>query len=161
MKRIFVAILILMCITSAKTQAQTTAEKVKCMVQMSNYPGEGAYIIASLINPKGDYEETLYVFGRDKKWYPDLKEWWKFQKAKKQNLSTITGASISGGERSVNVVEIDSAKVDAGYSIRFEAAVENQKYNIKDLEVPLTKQNITGKTEGSNYIRYVRLMPNN
>lgn len=142
------------------TQANAQ-EKYKCMVQMSNYPGEGAYIIASLINPKGEYEQTLYVFGRDKKWYPDLAEWWKFQKPKKQNLSAITGASISGGERSVNVIDIEPSKIDAGYTIRFETAVENQKYNIKDLEVPLTKQNVTGKTEGSNYIRYVRLIPNN
>lgn len=146
---------------SSVAQAQKANDKYKCMVQMSNYPGEGAYIIASLINPKGEYEQTLYVFGRDKKWYPDLKEWWKFQKAKKQNLSAVTGASISGGERSVNVIDIDPSKIDAGYTIRFETAVENQKYNIKDIEVPLTKQNITGKTEGSNYIRYVRLMPNN
>lgn len=146
-------------LTTAIATAQT--EKYKCMVQMSNYSGEGAYIIASLINPKGDYEQTLYVYGRDKKWYPDLKEWWKFEKPKKQNLSAITGASISGGERSVNVIEIDPSKIDAGYTIRFEAAVENQKYNVKDLEVPLTKANTSGKTDGTNYIRYVRLIPNN
>jgi formylmethanofuran dehydrogenase subunit A len=144
---------------SVNAHAQTDG-KYKCMVQMSNYPGEGAYIIASLINPKGQYEQTLYVFGRDKKWYPDLTEWWKFQKPKKQNLSAITGASISGGERSVNVIDIDPSKIDAGYTIRFETAVENQKYNVNDLEVPLTKQNVSGKTEGTNYIRYVRLIPN-
>jgi len=140
------------------SNAQT--EKVKCMVQMSNYPGEGAYITVSLINPKGDYEQTLYVMGRDKKWYPDLKEWWSFQKAKKQNISAITGASMAGGDRSVTVLEIDKKKVDAGYTLRFETAVENQKYNVKDIEVPLTSANVSGKTEGTNYIRYVRLMPN-
>src|SRR4051812_21746523 len=117
--------------------AHAQTEKYKCMVQMSNYPGEGAYIIASLINPKGQYEQTLYVFGRDKKWYPDLAEWWKFQKPRKQSLSAVTGASISGGERSVNVIDIDPSKIDAGYTIRFETAVENQKYNVKDIEVPL------------------------
>lgn len=154
-KTLFLALALLF---AANASAQ---DKYKCMVQMSNYPGEGAYIIASLINPKGQYEQTLYVFGRDKKWYPDLTEWWKFEKPKKQNLSAITGASISGGERSVNVIDIDPSKIDAGYTIRFETAVENQKYNVKDLEVPLTKQNVSGKTEGSNYIRYVRLIPNN
>lgn len=156
MRKIFLPILIF-CGVLSHAQA---ADKYKCMVQMSNYPGEGAYIIASLINPKGEYEQTLYVFGRDKKWYPDLKEWWKFEKPKKQNLSAITGASVSGGERSVNVIDIDPSKIDAGYTIRFETAVENQKYNIKDIEVPLTKQNVSGKTEGTNYIRYVRLIPN-
>lgn len=143
---------------SATTNAQS--EKYKCMVQMSNYPGEGAYITVSLVNAKGEYEQTLYVMGRDKKWYPDLKEWWTFQKAKKQNITAITGASMAGGDRSVNVLEIDKKKIDAGYTIRFETAVENQKYNVKDIEVPLTTENISGKTEGANYIRYVRLMPN-
>ena len=144
---------------NANANAQT--DKYKCMVQMSNYPGEGAYIITSLINPKGEYEQTIYVFGQEKKWYPDLKEWWKFQKAKKTNLSAITGASIAGGERAVGVIDIDPSKIDAGYTLRFEAAVENQKYNVKDVEVPLTKQNVSGKTEGTNYIRYVRIVPNN
>lgn len=136
------------------------ADKYKCMVQMSNYPGEGAYIVVSLVNAKGEYEQTLYVMGRDKKWYPDLKEWWKFQKAKKQNITAITGASMAGGDRGTQVLEIDKSKIDAGYTLRFESAVENQKYNVKDIEVPLTSENVSGKTEGSNYIRYVRLMPN-
>jgi hypothetical protein len=139
--------------------ANAQAEKYKCMVQMSNYPGEGAYIVASLVNAKGEYEETLYVFGREKKWYPDLKEWWKFQKPKKQNISAITGASMAGGDRGTQVLEIDKSKIDAGYTLRFEAAVENQKYNVKDLEVPLTTENVSGKVEGANYIRYVRLAP--
>ena len=36
---------------------------LKCLIQMINYNGEGAYVIVSLINPKGDYEKTLYVHG--------------------------------------------------------------------------------------------------
>ncbi|SCY24026.1 DUF2271 domain-containing protein [Flavobacterium caeni] len=158
MRKLILTFAAVLCAASGFAQ---NTDKYKCMVQMSNYPGEGAYIIASLINPKGEYEQTLYVFGRDKKWYPDLKEWWKFEKPKKSNLSAITGASISGGERLVSAIDIDPKKVDAGYTIRFETAVENQKYNVKDLEVPLTKANVTGKTEGTNYIRYVRLMPSN
>ncbi|NUY80318.1 DUF2271 domain-containing protein [Flavobacterium sp. MAH-1] len=159
MKNVFkIFAIAFLAVTSANAQK---ADKYKCMVQMSNYPGEGAYIVVSLVNPKGEYEQTLYVLGRDKKWYPDLKEWWKFQKAKKQNISAITGASMAGGDRSVNVIEIESDKVDAGYTLRFEAAVENQKYNVKDLEVPLTTENVSGKVEGTNYIRYVRLAPNN
>lgn len=161
MKNTFQILTIFAFILWFNPNANAQTDKYKCMVQMSNYPGEGAYIITSLINPKGEYEQTIYVFGQEKKWYPDLKEWWKFQKVKKANLSAITGASISGGERAVGVIDIDPSKIDAGYTLRFEAAVENQKYNIKDVEVPLTKQNVSGKTEGTNYIRYVRIVPNN
>lgn len=134
--------------------------KYKCMVQMTNYPGEGAYIVMSLIDPKGAYEKTLYVMGSDKKWYKDLKEWNKFQTKKPTNLSAISGASVSGGDRSVVVIEIEKSKINTGYTLRFESAVENQEYHVKDIEVPLTTENLAGKTEGKNYIRYVRFSDN-
>jgi len=143
---------------SFSAQAQST--KYKCMVQMTNYPGEGAYIVVSLVDPKGGYEKTLYVMGSDKKWYPDIKEWHKAFKKKPTNISAITGASLSGGDRSVTVLDIEDSKVNSGYTLRFESAVENQQYHIKDIEVPLTTENLSGKTEGKNYIRYVRFSPN-
>ncbi|TLV03884.1 DUF2271 domain-containing protein [Dyadobacter luticola] len=142
----------------AATFAQTS--KYKCMIQMTNYQGEGAYIVVSLINSKDVYEKTLYVMGPDKKWYKDLKEWHKFQSKKPVNISAITGASVTGGDRSVNVFEIETAKINAGYKLRFETAVEDQKYNVKDVEVPLTTEALSAKTDGTGYIRYVRFSPN-
>jgi glycine cleavage system aminomethyltransferase T len=54
-------------------EASAQAAKYKCMIQMTNYMGEGAYIVISLIDSKGQYEKTLYVLGSDKKWYNSLK----------------------------------------------------------------------------------------
>jgi hypothetical protein len=135
--------------------------KYKCMVQMTNYVGEAAYIVVSLINPQGAYEKTLYVMGPDKKWYSHIKEWHKFNTKKPANISASTGASVAGGDRSVTTFEIEDAKVDAGYKLRFETAVEDQQYHTKDIEIVLTKENLSKKTEGINYIRYVRFSPNN
>lgn len=137
-----------------QTSAQTS--KYKCMLQMSNYVGEGAYVVVSLINPKGQYEKTLYVMGDDKKWYKDIKEWYKFYK-KKNKVDAKTGASIAGGDRSMTVLEIDDNKINAGYKIRFESAVENQKYHVTDAEISLTTEGLAEKTEGKGYIRYVKL----
>jgi len=134
--------------------------KYKCMVQMTNYVGEGAYIVLSLVDSKGVYEKTLYMMGPDKKWYTELKEWNKFQKQKPANISAITGASVAGGDRSVVMLEIDDSKINKGYTLRFETAVEDKKYYTKDLEVPLTTEGIAAKTEGTGYIRYVRLIAN-
>ncbi|WP_421942841.1 DUF2271 domain-containing protein [Pedobacter sp.] len=145
--------------TSFASMAQKTT-KYKCMLQMTNYVGEGAYIVVSLVDAKGAYEKTLYVMGSDKKWYPDVKEWHKFYKAKPTNLSAITGASVTGGDRSVTTFEIEDAKINKGYTLRFESAVEDKKYIVKDLEVPLTTEGIAAKTEGTGYIRYVRLSAN-
>lgn len=136
------------------------ATKYKCMVQMTNYIGEGAYIVVSLVDAKGAYEKTLHVMGSDKKWYADLKEWHKFYKKNPTNISAITGASVSGGDRSVTVLEIEDSKINAGYKLRFETAVEDKEYYVKDLEVDLTTAGIAGKTEGTGFIRYVRLSAN-
>ena len=138
-------------------QATAQSSKYKCMLQMSNYTGEGAYIVVSLINAKGDYEKTLYVMGDDKKWYNSLKEWNKFQTKKRANISAITGASVTGGDRSITTFEIENSKINSGYKLRFESSVEDQKYYVSDLELPLTTAAMAEKTEGKGYIRYVRL----
>ncbi|KIA92305.1 MULTISPECIES: DUF2271 domain-containing protein [unclassified Flavobacterium] len=145
----------LICLISFQASAQ--ASKYKCMLQMSNYMGEGAYIVVSLINPKGEYEKTLYVMGDDKKWYNSLKEWNKFQTKKPVDISAKTGASVTGGDRSMTTIEIEDSKINKGYKLRFESAVEDQKYHVSDVEIPLTTEGLAAKTEGKGYIRYVRL----
>ncbi|MEO8255261.1 MAG: DUF2271 domain-containing protein, partial [Flavobacterium sp.] len=101
--------------------------------------------------------KTLSVMGDDKKWYNSLKEWNKFQTKKPSNISAITGASVTGGDRSITTIEIDNTKINSGYKLRFESAVEDQKYHVSDVEIPLTTAGIAEKTEGKGYIRYVRL----
>lgn len=122
---------------------------------MSNYLGEGAYVVVSVINAKGGYEKTLYVMGDDKKWYNSLKEWYKVY-TKKPNISAKTGASVTGGDRSVTTMDIDNAFINKGYKLRFETAVEDQKYHADDVEIPLTTETLAEKTDGKGYIRYVR-----
>jgi len=127
---------------------------------MTNYMGEGAYISISLVDSKGAYEKTLYVLGSDKKWYKTLKEWNKFYLKNQAGVSAVTGASVTGGDRSVNVIEIENSKINAGYKLRFESAVEDKAYNVKDLEIPLTTESLSAKSEGTGYIRYVRFSAN-
>lgn len=145
----------LICLLSFQASAQTS--KYKCMLQMSNYVGEGAYVVVSLINAKGGYEKTLYVMGDDKKWYKTIKEWNKFYSKKQENISAKTGASVTGGDRSITTIEIEDSKINKGYKLRFETSVEDQKYYVNDIEIPLTTEGIAAKTEGKGYIRYVRL----
>lgn len=134
--------------------------KYKCMIQLINYTGESAYVVISLINPDGEYEKTLYVQGDDKEWYYDITEWFKFYGKKRVNIDAITGATIAGGERKISVIGIEDDKLNKGYKIRFETAVEDQEYHTKDVEFELTSESVTSKVAGTGYIRYVRLMPN-
>lgn len=137
-----------------------TSTKYKCMIQMTNYTGENAYVVISLINPEGEYEETLYVQGDDNEWFNTLESWWKFYGKKRNNIDAITGATIAGGARTISVIEIENSKIDSGYSIRFETAVEDQEYYTKDVEFKLTSETVKSKKEGTGFIRYVRMMPN-
>jgi hypothetical protein len=151
-------VFLIVCAKPFIAAAQST-NKYKCMIQMTNYMGEGAYVVISLINGKGAYEKTLYVMGADKKWYKTIKEWNKFY-LKQPNVSAVTGASVTGGDRSVSVIEIEKSKINAGYKLRFESAVEDQKYHVKDLEIPLTTDALAAKSDGTGYIRYVRFSAN-
>lgn len=131
------------------------------MVQMTNYTGEAAYIVISLIDPKGNYEKTLFVHGDDAQWYNTIEEWWqKFHSKKRSDIDAITGATISGGGRNITVIDIDDSKINAGYKIRFETAVEDQKYHTSDVEFELTSETVKSKQDGKGFIRYVRMMPN-
>ncbi|MBC3785801.1 DUF2271 domain-containing protein [Spirosoma utsteinense] len=158
--KIGLLVLALMSSASALLAQQPGTSQYKCMIQMTNYMGEGAYIVVSLINGKGAYEKTMYVLGSDKKWYPDVKEWHKALGKKTPNISAITGASVAGGDRSVTVLEIDNTKLNKDYKLRFESAVEDKNYHVKDLEIPLTTEGLSAKSEGTGYIRYVRFSPN-
>jgi len=152
--KIFLPALLVVFFTS---DAFSQTSKYKCMVQMNSYEGEEAYVIISLINPKGEYEKTLYVLGPDKQWYNTLKDWHQFQNKSKEKLSAITGASIGGGDRTIKTIEIEDAKIGKGYKLRFESAVEEQKYVVSDVEIPLTTEAITERTNGTGYLRFVKL----
>ncbi|WP_417290486.1 DUF2271 domain-containing protein [Corallibacter sp.] len=160
MKLKYITLLSILALGLVSFTTLTESTKYKCMIQMTNYTGEGAYIVISLINPEGAYEKTLYVKGDDDEWYNTVEEWWQFYGKKRHNIDAITGATVAGGERAIEVIDIEDSKIDAGYSIRFETAVEDDEYFVDDVQFPLTTENIKGKHEGKGFIRYIRMMPN-
>jgi hypothetical protein len=132
----------------------------KCMIQMTNYSGEGAYIIVSLLDQEGNYLKTLNVKGNDEDWYHDITNWWeKFYGKKRHNLDAITGETLTGGERAISILEIENSYLNKGYKIRFETAVEDQEYYADDVEFELTAESVKSKVNGKGFIRYIRLMP--
>lgn len=158
-KYLITALVAVVALLTASFVQQKTFKKYKCLIQLTNYKGEGAYIVASLINPEGKYEQTLQVLGDDPEWYSELTEWWKFY-GKRQTIDGITGATIGGGERAVKVITIEDSKLNKGYKIRFETVVEDNKYYTQDIELDLKTENLNTKINGKGYIRYVRIMAN-
>ncbi|MEM9649440.1 MAG: DUF2271 domain-containing protein [Bacteroidota bacterium] len=131
----------------------------KCMIQLTNYTGHGAYVVVSLLDKDGNYLETLYVQGEDEEWYHDIPEWWQFYDQKKTKIDAITGATVGGGQRTIQVLKLPLDKIDAGYQLRFETAVEDQEYFKDDVQFELTSENLKTKVEGKGYIRYIRMLP--
>lgn len=139
------------------TQVFGQNAKYKCMLQMTNYKGLEAYVAVSLVDSKGKYIKTLYMMGPDKQWYNGFKEWDKQLGKKKEKLDGITGASVAAGNRATATFTLNESDFGKGYKLRFESSVEDQKYYVTDVEVPMTKEGITQKVEGNGYIRYVKL----
>lgn len=159
MKKLATLFILLITLTSATIYKSSNEEtqKIKYLIQLNPYEGEGAYIVISLMNPQGEYEKTLFVQGDDPEWYFDIESWWSFYGKKRRKLDGITGATIKGGQRAVNMIEVDKELMNKGYSIQFESIVEDMPYYIKDVLVPLTDEGLATKHEGTGYIKYVRL----
>ena len=139
------------------SNSSTTA--YKCLIQLTNYEGEGAYVVVSVLDKEGNYQKTLYVQGDDSEWYRDINEWWKnLYGIKRPDLDGIVGETVAGGQRKMTVLNIPDAMIDSGYSLRFESAVEDQEYYAADVEFALTTENLSGKKDGNGFIRYVRLL---
>ena len=136
------------------------AQQFKCLVQLINYEGEGAYVIVSVVDQDGNYLKTLRVLGEDPEWYHEIPSWWAYYGRKRYDLDGISGATIAGGERSVFQLSVDEAFIQEGNKLRFETAVEEQEYYEADAEIALTNDLQKAQAEGTGYIRYVRLMAN-
>lgn len=137
----------------------TNNSNYKCLIQMTNYKGEGAYVVVSIINPEGNYEETLYVQGNDSKWFFEITSWWSYYGKNKYKIDGISGSTVSPGERSISILSIDDSKIGKGFKLRFESAVEDENYFKKDIELELTKSNLLKKHSGNGFVRYVRFIP--
>src|SRR5690554_1307175 len=165
MKNILIYGLIFISLTfnSFDTNAQVVGGEYKCLIQLKNYKGEGAYIVVSLVNLNGEYVESLRVLGDDHEWYPDITSWYAFRDKNRHQprLDGVTGATIGSGERSVISFKIEEKYIDKGYTLRFETAVEDKSYHTKDVVVQLnTEQLKLGKYDGKDgYIRQIRLIP--
>lgn len=160
MKKNAIFLLLAIALTFGFKSDSLESKSYKVMIQMTNYQGEGAYVVISLINPEGDYDKTLHILGDDSEWYHSIPTWWEYFGKEPRNVDGITGATLAGGERSISIVEIDESKLNAGYKLRFETAVEEVGYHTSDVEFPLTTESVSGKYDGTGFIRYVRMIPN-
>lgn len=157
-RAIAISLLLVLFFGTSFTSSHDDAVSFKCLIQLKNYGGEGAYVILSLMDPDGNYAKTLSVSGDDEEWYEDMPTWYEFHEQAGEDIDGITGASIASGGRKITVMEVDRSRLEAGYKLRFETAVEDQEYYSQDLEVELSEGNVKKRLPGTGYIRYVQLI---
>jgi hypothetical protein len=132
---------------------------VKCMIQMKDYTGEAAYVIISLIDNHNNYLKTLYIQGKDNKWFSEITSWWTFYGKYRPNIDAISGATIGSGKRLMNKFDVPNDAFGKGYKLRFETAVEDNAYYEQDIEVALLSvSGLNSKIQGKGYISYIRML---
>lgn len=129
------------------------AREVTITTTLNAYRGDGAYLAIYLTNADGKYTRTLWVAGGKSKYYKHLLDWARGSGTKSTEYDGMTGASVSNGGSLTIKADIDDALIDAGYLIRVDSAVENQRENRIDAEVPLTSQGAGTPVAGRAYVK--------
>ena len=138
--------------------------KIKCMVEIVNYTGQGAYIAISIIDKSEKYIKTVYVFGNDKSWFSKMKLFWR--NLRENNLfldkdfyplvDAISGPTISASERRMFQFKIPKNLFNSNYNLRIETAVEDKGYYVNDININLNPENLKKIYQGEGFINEIQ-----
>jgi len=126
------------------------SRQVTLTTQLKSYGGDGAYLAIFLTDAKGAYAGTLWVAGGKAKYYKHLSDWNRLSARDIKRLAGVTGASVGAGRKLTVTADLDDALIDAGYEIRIDAAVEDQRDSPSEVRVPLTRANASQPQAGAS-----------
>ena len=129
------------------------SRQVTLTTQLKSYGGDGAYLAIYLTDAKGAYAGTLWVAGGKAKYYKHLSDWNRLSARDSKRLAGVTGASVGAGRKLTVTADLADALIDAGYEIRIDAAVEDQRDSPSEVRVPLTRANASQPQAGKQYIQ--------
>jgi len=93
------------------------------------------------------------VAGGKAKYYKRLPDWNRRSARDIKRLAGVTGASVGAGRKLTVTADLADALIDAGYEIRIDAAVEDQRDSPSEVRVPLTRANASQPQAGKQYIQ--------
>ncbi|POA31582.1 MULTISPECIES: DUF2271 domain-containing protein [unclassified Pseudomonas] len=128
------------------------AREVTLATRLKNYDGNDAYLAFYVTDANGKYQKTLWVAGKKAKYYRHLSDWARGSGLNPSEFDGVSGASVGSGRTLKVSVELADTLIDAGYQIRVDSAVENQREAPSDIAVPLTTQGAGKPSTGSGYI---------
>ncbi|MDP5138450.1 DUF2271 domain-containing protein [Rheinheimera baltica] len=129
------------------------AADVSITTSLNTFRGDGAYLAIYLTDASGKYNRTLWVAGSKSKYYKHLLDWSRGGGNKAAEYDGVTGASVLSGDSLTVHAVIDDALIDAGYLIRVDSAVEDQREHRIDAEIALTRQGAGNSVQGRGYVK--------
>ena len=133
------------------------ARMVTVTTTLKKYSGDGAYVVVYITDSQGRVHSTLRVAGPKAKYHKHLSNWNRAAGAARRPLDGVTGASVGSGQILKVNVDLADALIDAGYQIRVDTAVENQRDVPSDVVAPLSKA-VNGRTHpGAGYVQSLRI----
>lgn len=72
---------------------------------------------------------------------------------KASEFDGVSGASVGNGKSLKVTVELADTLIDAGYEIRIDSAVEDQRENAAEVRAPLTRQGAGKPVTGRGYVK--------
>jgi hypothetical protein len=134
--------------------APAIARPVDITVKAASYSGQRAYMVAYIVDPNGRYVSTVLTAGRGQ-YLGHLDRWVRMFQRAGSRVDGTSGASIGSGETMNTSLEIPDAMLNAGYTLRVESAVENQRYMPDDAAVTLIDANNGQAVAGTGYVQSV------
>lgn len=135
--------------------SMASARQVALEAQLTNYGGEGAYVVVYLTDRTGRYERTLWVAAPKAKYWRDLRDWYRASGGAAR-VDGISGASVGAGKTLRVTVDVADTLLDAGYEIHIDTAVEKMKENPSEVVVPLTAAGAGKPITGRGYVKSFR-----
>ncbi len=129
------------------------ARPVTLTTQLQSYSGNGAYLAIYVTDAIGQYKKTLWVAGKKAKYYKHLRDWARGSGMKASEFDGVSGASVGNGRSLKVTVELADALIDAGYEIRIDTAVEDQRENPAEVRAPLTTKEKGKPVAGRGYVK--------
>ncbi len=133
------------------------ARRVTVDVVMNSYRGNSAYLAAYIVDGSGRYVSTVLTAGTRSKYLADLSRWNRMFQRAGGKVDGTSGASIGSGQSISTQVEIPDSMLNAGYTLRIETAVENQRYLPDEAAVTIVDAINGIAMGGSGYVRSVTL----
>ncbi|MDP2079727.1 MAG: DUF2271 domain-containing protein [Pseudotabrizicola sp.] len=145
--------LALLALTTALTlPGLAVARPVTLTTTLSNYGGDGAYLVLYVTDPSGAYAGTLWMAGDKSKYYEHMSDWYRATGGDPAQINGITGASVGAGRTLEITLDLQDALFDAGYTLHIDAAVEDMRDSPREVSVPLTAAGAGQAVAGRRYI---------